>query len=307
MRYYSFNNYLREKFGVRVHRVPLNAGFTCPNKDGTLSGEGCIFCNEEGFSIHADTRLSLKDQIEKGMGFAAKRYNAEKFIAYFQNASGTYADIKELKESYDIIKRYPDVVGLFISTRPDCIDEEKLELIASYNEDYDVWIEYGVQTVHDRTLEEINRLHTFSQAKESIVNTDKMGIKVGVHIILGLPGESVEDMLATAETLSKLPVSGMKLHVLHVLKGTRLEKMFNESRGTERHAPAMSMLSRDEYVNISCKFLERMPRRCVVLRLVSDAKEDFLVAPEWIKEKQGVIRDIEKRLAQLDTFQGRLV
>ena len=296
MRYYSFNNYLREKFGTRVNRLSLDGGFTCPNRDGTLDSEGCIYCNEEGFSPFAAKGIALDRQIEKSMAFATRAYGAEKFIAYFQNASGTYAPVDKLKETYDIIKKYPDIVGLFISTRPDCVDALKLDLIKEYTANYEVWIEYGLQTVHDRTLEAINRKHTFAQSRLAIEETAARGIKVGVHVILGLPGETASDMIETAKRIADLPVSGVKFHMLHVLKNTRLEAMFNAGK--------IELLDMEEYVNIISEFIEHLPRECVVLRLASDAKKEFLVAPEWMRNKQKVINAIKKKLEDVDTYQG---
>ena len=298
MRYYSFNTYLREKFGCRVHRLSLNGGFACPNRDGTLSGEGCIYCNEKGFSRFADDTLSLKEQIERGIEFAVSRYKAEKFIAYFQNAAGTYAPVDRLKETYDVIKEYPDIAGLFISTRPDCVDAPKLDLMAGYTGDYEVWVEYGLQTVHDKTLSLINRNHTFKQALEAINAAADKGIKVGVHVILGLPGESEADMMETARVIASLPVSGVKFHVLHVLKDTSLNEMFR--------AEEIKLLDMQKYIDIITRFMEFLRKDQVILRLVSDAKEELLVAPAWMREKQTVIRAIGARFEETDAFQGKL-
>lgn len=299
MRYYSFNTYLREKYGTRVHRLSLNAGFSCPNRDGTLSDNGCIYCNEKGFSRFVGGIIPpLKEQIERSIEFAKKRHKAERFIAYFQNATNTYAPPDELKSTYDIIKEFPDIVGLFISTRPDCIDSPKLDLIESYAENYEVWVEYGLQTVHDTTLGLMNRRHTFKQTLEAIDETSKRNIKIGVHVILGLPGESKSDMLETAKTIAAFPIAGVKFHVFHVLKDTPLEAMFRSKK--------IKLFDMEEYAGIIYKFIEYLPGKCVILRLVSDAKEEFLVAPEWIKDKQRAIRAIEKKFDELDTFQGRL-
>ncbi len=297
MRYYSFSSYLRNKFNCRVHRLSLNAGFTCPNRDGTLSSEGCIYCNEKGFSRFAGQALPLEEQIESSIRFAGKRYGAQRFIAYFQNATNTYASVDKLRETYDVIKGFPAIAGLFISTRPDCIDDEKLDLIASYTGDYEVWVEYGLQTVHDRTLTLLNRKHNFAQTVDAINRTAAKNIKAGVHVILGLPGESAADMLETAGAIAALPVSGVKFHVLHVLKDTPLENMFKAGR--------IKLLDMAEYIDIICRFLEHLRDDQVVLRLVSDARSGFLAAPEWQKDKHKVIRAIEMRLEKLDTFQGK--
>jgi radical SAM protein (TIGR01212 family) len=288
VKYYSFNQYLRDKYGTRVHRLSLNGGFTCPTRDGSLGREGCIYCNEEAFSRFAGQDVPLRTQIESSMTFAREKFNADKFIAYFQNGSGTHAPVPELKERYDVIRDYPDIVGLFISTRPDCVNDEKLDLIRSYSDDYEVWIEYGLQTVHDRTLKRINRGHTYLQTEKAIKRTAEKGIRVAVHVILGLPGESEEDMIRTAGRIAELPVSGVKLHVLHVLKDTELEKLYKKNE--------IKLLKRKEYVDIACSFLENLRPGCVVFRLVSTAKKEVLVAPEWINDKAGIIKDIEKKL-----------
>ncbi len=288
MEYYSFNKYLQDKYGCRVQRLSLNAGFTCPNRDGTLSDEGCIFCNEEGFAAFSSKNTpSLQDQINTSIEFAEKRYKAKKFIVYFQTGSSTYASLNELRETYEIIRKYPDVVGLYISTRPDCIDDEKLDLLELYARDYEVWVEYGIQTVHEKTLMAINRKHTFIQAEDAIKRTDARDIKVGAHIILGLPGESAGDMLKTAEVISGLPVAGVKFHLFHILKGTKAEKLYNEGK--------VDLLDREEYVNIVGDFIERLGRKCVILRIISGADKQVLVAPLWMNDKQSIIRAVEER------------
>ncbi|MGB2630938.1 MAG: TIGR01212 family radical SAM protein [Candidatus Omnitrophota bacterium] len=296
MRYYSFNQYLQERYGTRVHRLSLDAGFTCPNRDGSAGTGGCVFCSEKGFSRFAGARKTLKEQMTESAKFAKERYKAGKFLAYFQNATNTYAPVSELKKIYDVVRDFPEIVGLFISTRPDCVDEEKLDLIKSYSDRYEVWVEYGFQTSSDKTLEMVNRGHTVARSVKAIEMTASKGIKVGVHVILGLPGESTEEMAETAKLISSLPVSGVKFHALHVLKGTELEKWLDQGR--------IKLLSRTEYVNAVCDFLENLRPDCVVLRLVSDARKDVLVAPEWMRDKSSVIRDIERELEARSTCQG---
>jgi radical SAM protein (TIGR01212 family) len=294
MHYYSFSTYLKERFHAKVWRLSLDAGFSCPNKDEKGEG-GCIFCNELGFSRYAGENKPLKDQIEESIG-RARGKGAEKFIAYFQNATNTYAEPARLKEAYDIIRNYPDIVSISISTRPDCINDEKLDLIRDYTRNYEVWVEYGIQTVHNGSLEKIGRGHTFDVSEEAIIKTAGKGIKVGAHVILGLPGETREDMVKTARELSRLPVSGVKLHVLHVLKGTPMEDMYDRGE--------IELLECDEYIDIVCDFLENLRQDCVILRLVSDAKKEFLIAPEWINNKLAVIAEIEKEFNSRGTRQG---
>jgi radical SAM protein (TIGR01212 family) len=296
--FYSFSNYLREKFNMRVRRLSMNAGFTCPTRDGTIDSEGCIYCNENGFSPLAGEHPPLTEQIEGAIGRARKRYKAEGFIAYFQNASGTYAPLPELKKAYDVIRRFPGIVGLYISTRPDCIDEKKLDLIESYAGEYDVWLEYGLQSARDNTLASINRRHTFGDFARAVEMTAKRNIKAGAHIILGLPGENREDMRRTAAELGRLPVSGIKLHALHVLRGTKLEKFYAQGD--------VKLLSFNEYAGIVCDFLELTDPRCVIFRLVSDANPQFLIAPRWINRKQEVIRAVNEEFKKRRTRQGSL-
>jgi len=298
MYYYSFSQYLKKRFGEKVWRISLNAGFSCPNRDGAISTHGCIFCNEFGFSKWPKKTVSLQEQIELGIAGSKKQFGTRKVIAYFQNGAGTNADTEDLRNAYRVINNYPEVVGLSISTRPDCIDEEKLDMIAGFSKKYDVWIEYGVQTIHENTLKRMNRGHTFLDSLEAIKMTASRGIKVGAHIILGFPGETDEDMMRTAEEITRLPVSGVKLHVLHVLKNTKLSEVYGKNQ--------VNLLTRKEYVKIVCDFLERLKKDCVVLRLVSDAAEDYLVAPKWITNKQFTIKDIEAEFDSRGTEQGTL-
>ena len=297
--YYSFSSYLKKKFKSRVQRISLNAGLNCPNRDGTFGFEGCYFCNEQGFVNFDNPEISLDEQIQTSFSFFKKRFKTNKFIAYFQNASNTYASVKKLHAIYDRIKKYPEFVGLFISTRPDCIDEEKLEMISSYKDKYDVWIEYGLQSVHDKTLEFINRRHTFKQFEDALKLTSKYGIKTAAHVILGLPYESRDDMLKTAKVISELNVDGVKIHTFHILKDTKFARIYKEGK--------ILLLGEDEYVKILCDFLEHLKKDCVIMRLVSNARDNVLIAPNWINRKQEVLRKIEEEFKKRKTRQGVLV
>ncbi len=298
--YYSFNNYLKEKFGGRVHRLSIDGGFGCPNLDGTLSRKGCIFCNNKAFSYFSgNRRLSLEDQIVKSMEYVKRRYKAEKFIVYFQSFTNTYASVNILKEKYSIVRKFNNIVGIAISTRPDCINVEKLELINSFSSRYEIFIEYGLQTVNDKILEKINRSHTFSDFEKAVeLTTRYKNIHVAAHIILGLPGERKEDMLNTAKILSKMPLWGLKLHCLHVVKDTVLEEMYTKRQ--------ITLLGEDEYIDILISFLELIPSKWVILRLVSDSSRDLLIAPMWLNEKHRVLRKIEEEFIRRGTYQGRL-
>lgn len=296
--YYSFNGYLREKFGERVQRISLDAGFTCPNIDGQLDKEGCIYCNNKGFSVYTGKTKDIRAQITESIEYYRKKSSINKFIAYFQAFSNTYANIGLLKEKYDIIREFPEITGLFISTRPDCIDEEKLKLIASYKKDYLVWIEYGLQTTHDDTLTVLNRNHTYKDFLNAVNLTRKYGISIGVHLILGLPWLTYEDTMHDAVLLSRLDIQGIKLHVLHIFEGTKLHAMYKEKR--------VNLLTQEEYIKIACDFLERIPSNVVILRLVSSCNPKLLVAPLWMNNKNSVIEDIKKEFIHRQTKQGHL-
>jgi len=294
--YYSFGKYVRKRFDSRVYKLSVNPGFTCPNVDGTLSNRGCIFCNEYGFSDSVDVVSSVEEQIIEAMKKTKHKKNQAKFIAYFQNGAGTNAPTKVLKKMYDSLKQFPEIVGISISTRPDCIDENKLELIKTYLADYDVWIEYGVQSSKDKTLKLINRNHTFSGAVDAIVRTHQKGIKVGAHIVLGLPKETSKDMADTAKKIAKLPVDGIKLHGLHVLKNTYLHEMYKKGK--------IKLLTREEYIEITCDFLEYLRQDQIIQRVVSDAREKYLIAPVWINDKANMVNDINRRFKERGTYQG---
>jgi radical SAM protein (TIGR01212 family) len=297
-RFYSFNTYLREIFKERVHRISLNAGFGCPNLDGYLSSSGCIYCNNRAFAVYAHSNSSIEEQIEKSINFYSEKLVIKKFIAYFQAFTNTYADTDTLREKYDVIKKFPQIVGLFISTRPDFIDEEKIKLISSYKDNYLVWVEYGLQTTHNHILKIINRNHTYEDFIKALDLTRKYGINVGVHIIAGLLDETYEEVMEDARRLGLLDIQGVKFHILHVLKDTLLEKRYSEGK--------VNLLSQDEYTKIICDFLERLPSSVVLLRLVSTASMDYLVAPLWINNREEVILSIKKELEKRGTYQGYL-
>ena len=296
--YYSFNEFLQEKFGCRVHRLSLNAGFLCPNLDGTLSFDGCVFCNNKAFSHFTKENISsIEEQIRLSMEYSSKRFKAKKFIAYFQSFTNTYSNPAILKQRYDIIRKFPDIVGLSISTRPDCIDKEKLDLIESYTDDYMVWIEYGLQTVHSEGLKSIRRNHDFSDFEKAVELTRRRkGINIACHVILGLWTETKDDMLSTAEKISAMPLSGLKFHCLHVLKDTFLQKLHQKEE--------LKFLSEDEYVDILVSFLELIPKEFVVLRVISGADREFLIAPLWINDKQRLLNKIRDEFIRRASFQG---
>jgi radical SAM protein (TIGR01212 family) len=289
-RYLDFNTYLRNLFGCRVQKISLDAGLSCPNRDGTLSTEGCIYCNSRG--------ISISEQLENGKNMLSRRYKAERFIAYFQSFSNTYAPVETLKTLYEEALAVKDVVGLSIGTRPDCVTEPVLSLLETYAQKYLIWIEYGLQSVHDRSLAIINRGHDFNSFETAVAATKNRGIKICAHVILGLPQEEKKHMMETAKTIAAMEIDGVKLHLLYVVKGTQLEKIYE--RGEYR------CLSQQKYVDLVCDFLEHLPKNMVIQRLTGDPHPDELAAPMWSLNKNQTLSLIHERLKKRHTWQGRL-
>lgn len=298
--YYKFSDYLKECFGCRVYKVSIDAGFSCPNRDGSKSRNGCIYCDNKGFSFNSRIPpRPIESQIAEGIKVGRGRFKAEKFIIYFQAYTNTYAPPKQLKEKYDIVKRFKDIVGISIGTRPDCVDEEILELIDSYTGEYEVWLEYGLQSIHRKTLEFINRGHLYEDFLKAIELTRKRKkIRICAHTIVGLPGEAKEDILKTAEELGRLKLEGVKIHPLHIIKGTKLEEIFRRRLYTP--------LTRQEYIGLVSEFLEFLWPETVIQRITADSPPQFLVAPLWILEKTKLLKEIDEALAKKERFQGRI-
>ncbi|MBW1850883.1 MAG: TIGR01212 family radical SAM protein [Deltaproteobacteria bacterium] len=299
-RYRDFNSYLKERFGERVQKISLDAGLGCPNRDGTISRCGCIFCDGRGSGTGAliNRGISIEDQIVKARKYLQNRYKARKFIAYFQSFSNTYAPLSRLKSLYSQALAQKDMVGLSVGTRPDCVDMDILKLMGSYQRHYLVWIEYGLQSAHDETLQQINRGHDAACFERSVYMANECGLNICAHIILGLPGENREMMLQTARFLSGLPIQGVKIHFLYVVAGTRLAELYK--RGEIR------CLEQREYVDLVVDFLEILPSDMVVQRLTGDPVKSELIAPSWAREKTRNLNLIRETLEKRNTWQGRL-
>ena len=296
-RYSDFNTSLKNQFGCRVQKITVDAGFSCPNRDGTLSVGGCIYCNPKGSGTGAHAKgLSITDQLLAGKRVLGKRYKAKKFIAYFQSFTNTYGPLEQLKKKYRDALSVEDVVGLSIGTRPDCVEESVLDLLEKLAGKRLIWIEYGLQSIHDATLLLINRGHDFRSFQNAVTATKNRGINICAHVILGLPGEKKKQMLETAEALAEMGIQGVKLHLLYVIKGTSLEEMFREKR--------YRCLEQDEYVDIVCDFLERLPADIVIQRLTGDPHPQELVAPEWSLRKNETLSLIRETLEKRDARQG---
>jgi radical SAM protein (TIGR01212 family) len=296
-RYYDFKSYLGDTFGARVAKLTVDAGFTCPNRDGTRSTGGCVYCDGRG-SAHrqAGTLPSVTEQLRMGM----ERYRdsgAEKFIAYFQTFTNTYGPVGELRRLYDEALDFsPDIVGLSVGTRPDCVPDEVLDLLASYRERAHVWLEFGVQSLHAPTLERINRGHSLEELLDAVERTSARGLDLVGHVILGLPGETPEMMLETARTFATLPFTGLKIHLLLVLDGTPLAEMYRRGE-----VPLPSM---EEYVGWVADFLELIPPEVSIQRLTADGYRDIFLAPDWARNKLAVLNAIDAELKHRDSWQG---
>jgi radical SAM protein (TIGR01212 family) len=297
-RYFAFSRFLRQRFGGRVFRVTVDGGFTCPNVDGTVAMGGCVYCDNRSFSPNRRLpRTSVQEQVGRGVAILQKRYRADRFLAYFQAATNTYAPVEKLRRLYDAALEHPQIVGLAIGTRPDCVPEPVLELVQGYARDRFVCLELGLQTIHDRSFDWMNRGHHFDCFVDAVARCQGRGLELCAHVILGLPGESRADMLATADALAALPVNGVKIHNLHVVRHTPLEDQYK--------AGQVRLFERAEYVEMVCDFLERLPPQMVIHRLSGDAPPDYLVAPAWCLDKPTLLRAIDAELARRESWQGR--
>lgn len=315
-RYNQYSAHLKNKFGVKVYKVTLDAGFSCPNRGGGVNGgkcilnpemclqdengermNGCIFCDEGGsFSQAHSNLLSIEEQLETGIETLRKKFKAQKFMSYFQAYSNTYKPVDELEKIYSSALKHPDIIGLSIGTRPDCVDREKLELIASFKDDYYTWIEYGLQSIHDKTLKAINRGHDFDCFLRAYELTKSFGINVCAHVILGLPGETRDDMLKTAQKLAELKVDGVKFHMLCALKDTQLSKMYEKGE--------VSFMSEENYIQTVCDFLEILPAETTIHRLAGNGLSTSLIAPLWLNKKFDTLNQIDRELEHRNSYQG---
>ena len=296
-RYNAFSDELKRTFGCRVHRISVDAGFTCPNRDGTVGTDGCIYCGGAGSGAFGISRgASVAAQIEEGKEVMIRKYKACRFIAYFQSYSTTYAPVGQLRKLYDESLRVRDVVGLIVGTRPDCLPPDVLDLLEAYARKTWFWLELGLQSPLDRTLRFLNRGHDFISFAASVKNCRERGIRVCAHVILGLPGETREEMLATPRILNDLGIAGVKIHLLHVMRGTLLEEMYRRED--------LKLMERDDYVGLVCDFLERLDPGISIQRLTGDGGRDHLIAPLWSLAKFEVLNAIDGELERRGTRQG---
>ncbi|MEN3044798.1 MAG: TIGR01212 family radical SAM protein [Candidatus Hydrothermales bacterium] len=295
MRYNKFSQHLREVFKEKVWKISVDAGFRCPPQ------AKCIYCYNPSFVPETAKRsIPLKDQIFKGMEILRKRRKVNKFIVYFQAYTNTYGDIEFMRNVYhEALSVHPDIVGISIGTRCDCLPDEVLNLLSELNEVTYLWVELGLQSANEKTMMLTKRGHDVKSFEEAVLKLKEKKIRVMAHVIIGLPGETYEDYINTVFFLNRLKINGIKIHPLHVVKYTELEREFKEGR----YKP----LELDEYVRIVCDFIERLDRDTLIARLTGESPEDFLVAPLWCKNKLKVLNEIERELIRRDSYQGKLV
>ena len=297
--YYSLSAYLQQKFHQKLYKVSLNAGMTCPNRDGTLGSRGCIFCSAGGSGDFAgDRTLPVTEQIDSQIAQIREKRPARKYIAYFQAYTNTYGPLSYLETVFSEAIRHPDVEAVSIATRPDCLGDDVLELLTSLNRRKPVWVELGLQTIHERTARYIRRGYPLSCFQDAVLRLHDCGLETVVHTILGLPGESDGDMLETIEYLNRLPVSGIKLQLLHVLKGTDLADDYEKG--------LFHVLDREHYISLLILCLEHLRPDIVIHRVTGDGPKKLLIAPLWSGTKRTVLNLLHQEMARRGAFQGRL-
>jgi radical SAM protein (TIGR01212 family) len=298
-RFNSFNRVLRDGFDARVYKIGLRLDFTCPNRDGTVAVGGCIYCNNSSHTpANYRPRMSVTEQLEQGAAVIRRRHHAERFIAYFQSYTNTYDTVDRLEQLYREALAFPGVIGLAVATRPDCLADETLELLARLARQTYLWLELGLESMRDRTLRWINRGHDLAQYIDAVQRAQARGLRICTHLILGFPGESRDEILETAVFFNRLGIDGVKLHNLHVLKNTVLEKYYL--------AGAVPLLSQEDYAALVVDFLERLNPEIVMHRLSAEAQRTITVAPAWSVDKRGMHNTIHRQLMRRDAWQGRL-
>ena len=295
------SNYLKQRFGARIQKLTIDAGFTCPNRDGTKGTGGCHFCNNDAFNpSYCSPDKSISQQIAEGIEFHGKRYRrATQYLAYFQAYSNTYASLSRLKSLYNEALQFEDVIGLIIGTRPDCIDEAILEYLANLSEQYYIIVEYGIESVNNGTLKAVNRGHSFEDAVNALELSQKYGVYSGAHFIFGLPGENRSDMLDSAGIISTLPLHTIKFHQLQIVKGTRYEEEYL------RDPDQFKLFTLDEYIDFTVQFLSRLNPKFIVERMAAETQPWINVKEMWDLRYDQVVKLIEKKMTESDVWQGK--
>ncbi|MDR0538598.1 MAG: TIGR01212 family radical SAM protein [Tannerellaceae bacterium] len=300
-RYKDYGAFLKEHFQTKVQKISINAGLTCPNRDGRKGKGGCTYCNNQTFSPeYCLTGKSVGEQMQEGIEFFSRKYPAMQYLAYFQSYTNTYGDEKRLFSLYEEALHHPSVVGLIIGTRPDCMSENLLDYFANLSQNRFVMIEYGVESSLNRTLVRINRGHTFDESKDAILRTANRSLLVGAHLILGLPGETREEILSHADAISRLPLATVKLHQLQIIRHTKMAQEYADAP-EQFYIPGV-----DEYIDLAIDFIERLPPSIAVERFISQSPSNLLIAPCWGMKNHVITAKIEKRMEERGAKQGRL-
>jgi radical SAM protein (TIGR01212 family) len=301
-RYRDFGSFLKETFPFKVQKISVNAGFSCPNRDGSKGWGGCTYCNNQTFSpAYCHTEQTVGDQLEAGIRFFSRKYPEMKYLAYFQAYTNTYGSIDRLVRLYEEALAFPEVAGLIVGTRPDCMPEELLDYFTGLARRTFTLVEYGIESTLDTTLRRINRGHTHAESEDAIRRTAARGVAAGAHLILGLPGESREEMLRHADTVSLLPLTTLKLHQLQLIRHTRMADEF------ARHPERFHLPTADEYIDLAIDFVERLHPAIAVERFVSQSPKELLIAPDWGMKNYVITAGIHRRMAERNARQGRLV
>jgi len=297
--YNTYSDFILNKYGERVQKVTVNAGFTCPNRDGTLAVGGCIYCNNDSFNPAGnDPAKSINQQVNEGIHFLQRRYKTQKYFVYFQAYTNTYAPLEKLKDLYqEALTAHPGVVGLTIGTRPDCVDERKLDYLAGLAEKYDITIEYGLESIYDDTLLKINRRHDFQSYLQAVAMTTRRGIQICTHIILGFPWETFGQWIHEADVLSGISMNFLKVHHLHIVKNTALGQQYLQQ--------PFDLIGYPQYLDLICSFLERLNPKIIIQRLFAETPAALLLAPGWHKSSTEILRDIDREFTRRGSWQGQ--
>jgi len=297
--YYDYGTWIRSRFPFRVQKISVDAGFTCPNRDGRISTGGCIFCNNRTFNpSYCDSRHSISQQLEEGKRFFARKYPDMKYLAYFQAYTNTYDSLARLQALYEEALSVDDIVGLVIGTRPDCVSDELLDYLSALNQRTFLIVEYGIESANDLTLQFINRGHTFEQSREAISKAHQRGILTGGHIILGLPGEDAEESIRQASLISALDLDILKIHQMQVIRGTALEKIYEQK--------PFHIYTAEEYIHLIARYIQHLRKELVLERFVSQSPEELLVAPHWGLKNYEFTNLLVNYLKQHHIRQGQL-
>lgn len=297
-RYRSLNNFLQQKFGAKVYKISLRGGFSCPNRDGTKGLGGCVYCNPDSIQPLVAKGKEIHEQVFEGISYMKKRHHAAKFISYFQHFSNTYSSITKLEKIYREAIDHPDVVGLAISTRPDCLDVDTLNLLEQLNKETFLWVEFGLQSSNNKTLELLNRGHTIEDFAQAVSECHVRKINTCAHIIFGLPYETRDNMMTTVDYCSNLKIDGIKIHNLHILKDTKLAEMYAEGK--------FKVLELAEYASLVVDALERLPQNVLIHRFNSHSPRNLTIAPLWSVNKLATMNAIHTELEKRNSWQGKL-